>query len=82
MAIKIDRLPAVLDKSGYPRSTLYLKISQGLWTKPVKLGLRSSGWPSTDTDTINAARIADKSDDEIRAIVAKLEAARKTAIGE
>jgi hypothetical protein len=30
---------------------------------------------------VNAARIAGKSDDEIRTVVAKLEAARTTALG-
>ena len=29
----ILRLPAVKIRSGYSRSTVYLRISQGLWTK-------------------------------------------------
>ena len=73
----IQRLPAVKSESGLSRSTIYLRISQGLWTKPVSLGSRAVGWPSGDVAAINAARIAGKSDDEIRALVAKLEAARK-----
>ena len=75
----IQRLPAVKSESGLSRSTIYLRISQGLWTKPVSLGSRAVGWPSGDVAAINAARIAGKSDDEIRALVAKLEAARKAA---
>jgi prophage regulatory protein len=35
------------------------------------------GWPSSEVAAINAARIAGKTDDEIRALVVKLEEARK-----
>jgi len=75
----IQRLPSVKVESGLSRSTIYLRISQGLWTKPVSLGPRAVGWPSGDVAAINAARIAGKSDEEIRALVVKLEAARKAA---
>lgn len=75
----ILRVPAVKSDSGMARSTLYVRIKQGLWTKPVRLGARSVGWPASEVLAINAARIAGKSDDEIRELVAKLEAARKSA---
>jgi prophage regulatory protein len=75
----IHRLPAVKSESGLSRSTIYLRITQGLWTKPVSLGARAVGWPSSEVAAINAARIAGKADDEIRKLVVKLEAARKTA---
>lgn len=79
MSQKFLRLPAVKSESGHSRSTIYLRITQGLWTKPVSLGGRSVGWPSSEVAAINAARIAGKSDEEIRALVVKLEAARKAA---
>lgn len=75
----ILRLPTVKSESGLSRSTIYLRISQGLWTKPISLGARAVGWPSSDVAAINAARIAGKTDDEIRALVARLVAARKGA---
>lgn len=75
----IFRLPAVKSESGYSRSTIYLRIAQGLWTKQVSLGARAVGWPSSEVAALNAARIAGKTDDEIRALVLKLEAARKAA---
>lgn len=75
----ILRLPAVKSESGLSRSTVYLRITQGLWTKPVSLGARAVGWPSSEVAAINVARIAGKSDDEIRALVMKLEASRKSA---
>ena len=75
----IFRLPAVKSESGYSRSTIYLRISQGLWTKPVSLGARAVGWPADEVAALNAARIAGKTDEEIRTLVMKLEAARKAA---
>ena len=77
MSQKIFRLPAVKSESGLSRSTIYLRIDQGLWTKPISLGARAVGWPSREVEAINAARIAGKSDQEIRALVVKLETDRK-----
>jgi prophage regulatory protein len=79
MVQAILRLPAVKAESGASRSTIYLRIQQGLWPKPVRLGPRSVGWPAGEVAAINAARIAGKTDKEIRDLVIKLEAARKTA---
>ena len=76
--ITILRLPAVRDRSGQSRSTLYLRVSQRLWTRPVSLGPRMVGWPSPEVDALIVARIAGKTDEEIRALVENLEAARKT----
>ena len=79
MTNTILRLPAVRAESGVSRSTIYLRISQGLWPKQVSLGPRCVGWPATEVEALNAARIAGKPDQEIRALVVKLEAARKVA---
>ena len=75
----IVRRKQVQAESGYSRSTIYLRISQGLWPKPVRLGARAVGWPASEVTAINAARIAGKSDDDIRALVTALEAARATS---
>lgn len=80
MSQRILRLPAVKSESGHSRSTIYLRIAQGLWTKPVSLGGRSVGWPASEISVLLAARIAGKNDEEIRALVKKLEADRKAAI--
>ena len=79
MAQTILRLPAVKSESGYSRSTIYLRIAQGLWTRQVSLGPRCVGWPAHEIAALNASRIAGKSDEEIRTLVLKLEAARKAA---
>ena len=73
---EILRLPDCKRLSGYSRSTIYLRISQRLWTRPVSLGPRAVGWPKSEIAAINAARIAGRSDAEIRALVTQLEAAR------
>lgn len=76
----ILRLPVVKSESGLSRSTIYLRITQGLWTKPINLGARAVGWPAHEIASLNAARIAGKSNEEIRNLVIKLEAARKSLV--
>ena len=80
MTQTIHRLPAVKAKSGYSRSTIYIRIAPGLWSKQVRLGPRCVGWPANEVAALNAARIAGKNDDEIRELVVKLEAARKAVV--
>jgi len=76
MVQTILRLPAVKSQMGASRSTVYLRINQGLFTKPVRLGQRAVGWPASEIAAINAARIAGCSDEEIRRLVIELQADR------
>jgi prophage regulatory protein len=78
--LTILRRRQVESASGYSRSTIYLRITQGLWPKPVSIGPRAVGWPANEVDALNAARIAGKGEHEIRSLVTRLEAARR-AIG-
>lgn len=78
-SITILRRKQVQSRVGLSRSTLYLRIAQGVFTHPVSLGGRAVGWPAHEVAALNAARIAGKPDAEIRGLVAKLEAARKAA---
>ncbi len=73
----ILRLPNVKTATGLSRSTLYLRISHGLFTHPVSLGGRAVGWPALEVASLNAARIAGKSDAQMRELVRELEVARK-----
>jgi prophage regulatory protein len=77
MSYNIRRMNAVQAKTGYSRSTIYLYISKGLWVKSIRIGERAVGFLDTEIDALNAARISGKSDEEIRSLVIKLEAARK-----
>ena len=71
------RLPTVTQVTGKPRSTLYRNIQAGLFTKPVQIGGSRVAWPKNEVAAINQARIAGKSDDQIRELVSKLEADRQ-----
>jgi prophage regulatory protein len=44
MMYKILRLPDVKTSTGLSRSTIYFRISQGVFPKPVSLGGRAVGW--------------------------------------
>jgi prophage regulatory protein len=77
MTHTILRLPAVLADTGLSRSTIYLRIAQGVFTRPVSLGARAVGWPAHEVTAINAARIAGKSEAQMRELVRELEVARK-----
>lgn len=75
-AFTILRRKQVEAETGYSRSTIYLRISQGLFIKPVSLGARAVGFPAGEVTALNAARIAGQSDAYIRNLVAKLQAER------
>lgn len=72
----ILRRRVVEAESGYSRSTIYLRITQGLWPRPISLGARAVGWPASEVAALNAARIAGLSDAKIRQLVVDLVAAR------
>lgn len=44
MTHTILRLPAVKTITGLSRSTIYLRIAQGTFPRPVSLGGRAVGW--------------------------------------
>ena len=73
------RIPIVLKRRGVSRSAHYADIKAGLFPKPVPIGLRAVAHPDYEVDALNAATIAGRSASEIRALVLRLEAARKAA---
>lgn len=44
MTHTILRLPAVKASTGLSRSTIYLRVAEGTFPKPVSLGGRAVGW--------------------------------------
>jgi len=44
----ILRLPEVMRSTGLSRSTIYLRIAEGTFPKPVNLGGRAVGWLEVD----------------------------------
>jgi prophage regulatory protein len=58
MAHSILRLPAVKTRTGLSRSTIYLRVSQGTFPRPVSLGGRAVGWVEEEIQSWLAERIA------------------------
>jgi len=77
VAIRMLRIADVLKLRGKKRSGHYADIKAGLFVRPIRIGLRATATPDYEVEALNVARIAGKSDDEIRELVAKLEAARR-----
>jgi len=48
MSTSILRLPTVKARTGLSRSTIYLRISQDSFPKPISLGGRAVGWIETE----------------------------------
>jgi prophage regulatory protein len=57
MSKKILRLPIVLDRTGLSRSTVYLRVSEGKFPRPVSLGARAVGWIETEVEEWIAGQI-------------------------
>ena len=75
--MSILRMPAVKAETGHrSHASIYNAIKEGLFTTGVAIGQRSKGWPSEEVNAINAARIAGKSETEIRELVNRLHAKR------
>jgi prophage regulatory protein len=74
----ILRPRAACVRLGLGRSAFYSRIAARLLPEPVSLGGRAVGIPEHELDAVIGARIAGKSDSEIRELVRQLEAARAT----
>lgn len=62
MATVILRLPAVKSRTGLSRSTIYLRIANNEFPRPVSLGGRAVGWLEADIenwliDKVEASRL-------------------------
>lgn len=76
------RLPAVIERTGLSRSSIYFFVSQGIFPKPIRIGERAVAWLSSEVDAVNKARVLAKSNLEIRALVSDLEAMRVSPGGD
>lgn len=48
MAITVLRMPAVQLRTGLSKATIYLRVKEGNFPKPIKLGARAVGWIEDD----------------------------------
>lgn len=75
--MSIWRMPTIKAETGHrSHASIYNAIKEGLFTKPVAIGQRAVGWPSDEVQSINAARIAGKSEADIKQLVIRLHAKR------
>ena len=72
------KMPVIEQATGKSKATIYRDIQKGLFMKPVNIGGERVAWPANEIQAINQARIAGKSDADIRLLVIELEAARGT----
>lgn len=70
--LRIMRRPEVLTQTGLSKSTLQLRINNGLFCPPVSLGNRAVGFISSEINAVLNALFAEKSNDEIRVLVLSL----------
>lgn len=76
----IIRMPAVKAETGHrSHASIYNAIRAGLFTTGVAIGQRAVGWPTDEVQAINSARIAGRTDSEIRDLVKRLHAKRSEA---
>ena len=54
----ILRRPQVESRTGLRRSTLYTRISEGTFPRPINLGARAVGWLASEVDAWVAERVA------------------------
>jgi prophage regulatory protein len=81
--MSILRMTAVKAETGHAsHASVYTAIHEGLFTVPVPIGQRAVGWPDHEVKAINQARIRGDSDDQIKALVAKLHSARMAGTDE
>lgn len=74
--VRFIKLGETLKIRGVSRSGHYHDIASGLYPRRVKTGRRAAADIEHEADAINRARAAGKTEDEIRALVRELEAAR------
>jgi len=77
VAPQVLRLPAVMQMTGLGKTSIYARIADGLFPKSIPVGSRAVVWPIVEVEAINRAYIAGKTNDEVKALVRKLEAKRK-----
>lgn len=76
----IWRIETCKAEAGYKsNASIYNYVRVGLWTNPVRIGQRSVGWPDHEVRALCSARIAGKSEAEIRELVALLHDKRSAA---
>jgi len=55
--VRFLRLPEVMARTGLSRSTIYVRLAEGRFPEPVRLGPRAVGWIESEIDAWMQERI-------------------------
>lgn len=77
MSLKLLKKSEVIEKTSVSHSSLYGFIREKTFPTPIKIGKRSA-WPLSEIDLVCAAWVRGADDSELRELVSKIEAARKS----
>ena len=61
--VRFLRLPEVMARTGLSRSTIYVRLDQGRFPRPVSLGGRAVGWIEAEVDEWIRERIDESRSD-------------------
>ena len=64
--IRFLRLPEVQARTGLSRSTIYVRVEQGTFPRPVSLGSRAVGWIEAEVEAWMRQRVAERRGEETR----------------
>ena len=70
-ALQLERIEQVLSRRASKRSKLYVDISAGRWTPPIRMG-RAVCWPVNETEKLLAAHIAGATEEQMKGLVREL----------
>lgn len=78
---KIQRKSETNKRIGWSRSTLHVRIKDGLFPPPINLGGRAVGFLESETEAVIRAMVAGKTKPEIREVVNSLVNERQNTMG-
>lgn len=73
---KFISIDEVLEKTTFGRSSLYAKVSKGLFPKPVKVGSRKIAWPQYEVDQMMDFYLSTTNEEDTKSFVTKIEKIR------
>ena len=82
VSIRFQRIHLTREQRGISNSAFYREMDEGLFTKPVKIGVRSAAHPVHEVDAILGARLNGATDDQLRKLVVDLHERRKQYLPE
>jgi prophage regulatory protein len=78
--ISLIKIAVVLGRTGYSSSSLYNRINEGVFCPPIALGPRGVAFVESEVQTVLAAMVAGKTQDELQSLVQSLIKQRSQAV--